>query len=83
MQKFMYLTTQNSKVREKGYSRHYLQSHCLLLVLCCYDVFRSPEWNKKKRVEEKINLAKSGKNKKTSIEKSTGLTKTSTNICQV
>ena len=82
MQKFMYLTTQNSKVREKGYSRHYLQSHCLLLVLCCYDVFRSTEWNKKKRVEEN-NCRESGKNQKTSIEKSTGLTKTSTNICQV
>ena len=82
MQKFMYLTTQNSKVREKGYSRHYLQSHCLLLVLCCYDVFRSPEWNKKKRVEEN-NCRESGKNQKFSIEKSTGLTKTSTNICQV
>ena len=60
MQKFVYLTTQNSKVQEKGYSRHYLQNHCLLLVLCCYDMFRSPEWNKKKRVEEN-NCRESGK----------------------
>ena len=33
MQKFIYLTTQISKEREKGYYGHYLQNHCLLLML--------------------------------------------------
>ena len=33
MQKFIYLITQILKVREKGYYRHYLQNHCLLLML--------------------------------------------------